>query len=83
MIDVKTEKLISLSAAARQLGVNRDYIRRLVESGQIDGVKVGNRIKTSFEALERYALPYESRPKVTVEKQRSGATAAKLRARGL
>lgn len=53
MIDVKTEHLLTLSAAGRRLGKHRGTIRAWIMSGRLDGIEVAGQPHTSIEALER------------------------------
>ena len=59
MIDVTQEKLIPLSRAARQLGCSWAAVRAMIQRGELEGVYVRGKIKTSLEAVARSVRPYQ------------------------
>ena len=56
-----TAKLITVTDAANQSQLTPSYIRRLLRTGQLAGVKVGEIWLTSEEALQAY-LSTDRRP---------------------
>ena len=63
MIDVKTEKLIALLDVRKIFPVSVMTLRRWSASGQLETVKMGTRVFTSEEALERMAKHGPQQPK--------------------
>jgi hypothetical protein len=62
MIDIKTETLLNLPDAARRIPSSRGgkpthpaTVCRLIQSGKLEGIRLGGRWVTSLEALQRYA----------------------------
>ena len=51
---------LTTKAASQRCGLSRDHVRRLLERGQIDGVKIGRDWFVSIEALDEYMV---DRPK--------------------
>lgn len=61
MIDVATEHLLTLAAAARYLKTTPRTLSAWIASGKLDGVALPNgRWRTSLEALARMAAPARS-----------------------
>ncbi len=56
-----TAKLISVSEASRISGLTTGFIRRMLRTGEIDGVKIGRNWLTTREAIQDY-LKRERRP---------------------
>jgi excisionase family DNA binding protein len=53
VIDLTREKKLSLSAAAKLVGVCKHTIRAMIDRGELDGVWFGGRLYTTTEALGR------------------------------
>jgi excisionase family DNA binding protein len=53
VIDIATERLISIPKAAQLLGRHRDTVRAMVERGDLEAVIVGKHSYTTKEAVER------------------------------
>ena len=60
-LEKRTVDLISVTEAARISGFTAGYVRRLVSTGQIEGVKLGRNWLTTEEAIREY-LKQERRP---------------------
>ncbi len=56
-----TAKLISVSEASHISGLTTGFIRRMLRTGEIDGVKIGRNWLTTREAIQDY-LKRERRP---------------------
>jgi len=63
-------RFVTSAEAARQLGYTIQHARRLINSGRLQGVKIGRDwmvLKSSVEALaagsENLSLPFEGGPK--------------------
>jgi excisionase family DNA binding protein len=56
-IELGREQLIGMARAARMLGVHPDTVRAYLRRGQLEGVEVGGRLKTSVEAVRRFVRP--------------------------
>ena len=56
-----TSELISVTDAAKRTGLSPAWIRRLLQRGQIEGVKVGRNWLTTEEAIRDY-LETDRRP---------------------
>jgi excisionase family DNA binding protein len=52
---VVTEQLLTLSEAARRLGVSRKIVQTMVDHGQLPTVPVGDRVRIPIGAVEAYA----------------------------
>jgi hypothetical protein len=62
MIDVKCEKLIPILDVRKIFPVSRPSLRRWTASGALETVRMGTRVFTSLEALERMAKHGPQRP---------------------
>lgn len=56
-----TSELISVTDAAQRTGLSPAWIRRLLQRGQIEGVKVGRNWLTTEQAIRDY-LEIDRRP---------------------
>lgn len=56
MLSVTNEQLLTVKAAAKLLGVTQATVRRHIAHG-LDAVKIGGKVYTSREAIERFAKP--------------------------
>lgn len=64
------EHLISLAEAAEICGLAQDYLRRLVRTGKMWGIKIGRNWVTSEAAVKEYlALDRRPGPKPKVPRQ--------------
>lgn len=73
MIDPATEKLVSLSKAARQLGCTWQSVRDMISAGLLEGIQVPGlnkktKIKTSLEAVARCCQPVSPAHRLTTPK---------------
>ena len=59
MLSVAHEQLMTIRQAASLLGVTEATVRRHIERG-LEAVKIGKRIYTSREAIERFSRPAKS-----------------------
>lgn len=65
MLSVSHEQLLTVKAAAKLLGVTTGTVRRHIERG-LEAVKIGGKVYTSREAIERFSRPaHEARTKPT------------------
>lgn len=55
MIDLKREKLLSVSSAAAMFGVSQSTIYAWFGAG-LERVKIGGVVRTSVEAVERFSM---------------------------
>ncbi len=51
---------ITVQAAAELTGYNQQYLRRLLRSGTLEGIKIGQIWLIEMESLETYLLHVES-----------------------
>jgi excisionase family DNA binding protein len=58
---VLTEKMITVEAAARVSGYNLQYLRRLLRTGKLQGVKIGQVWLIKIRSLENYLSKNEAR----------------------
>jgi excisionase family DNA binding protein len=64
------ERLISLAEATEICGLAQDYLRRLVRTGRMWGIKIGRNWVTSEAAVKEYmALDRRPGPKPKAPKQ--------------
>lgn len=56
MLSVANEQLLTIKAAAKLLGVTQATVRRHIAQG-LDAVKIGGKVYTSREAIERFSRP--------------------------
>ncbi len=54
MIAMQEDTLLSLKEAARQLDVSLNTIRKFIENGELQGIKVGGRIKVRKSVIEQF-----------------------------
>jgi putative molybdopterin biosynthesis protein len=54
MIVMTQDMVYTIEEVAKILKVHKDTIRRLVNSGQLEHVRVGNQIRITKAALEKY-----------------------------
>ena len=54
------EKYISVQAAAEVTGYNIQYLRRLLRSGTLEGIKIGQIWLIEMQSLETYLQQVES-----------------------
>jgi excisionase family DNA binding protein len=67
-----TSKLISVTEASKISGLTSSFIRRLVSTRVIEGIKIGRNWLTTQEAVEAYLKQDRRRgPKPKREKRRS------------
>jgi len=59
MIDVTRETLLSPKEAAARMGVTARTIWNWIQSGRLEACRTGRSIRTSVEALARFASPYQ------------------------
>ena len=87
MVDVKTETLLTPSAAGRKLAKSARTVKLWIRQGVLEGVMVQGRLHTSLEALARFVTPVQPiQPPATpaeVEKAREAVRRRRLRAKGL
>jgi hypothetical protein len=83
MIDVTQEKLIPLSRAARQLGCSWSAVRAMVQRGELDGVYVRGRLKTSLEAVARSVRPYAPGARLQIARGTRSRTRSVLKRLGV
>jgi excisionase family DNA binding protein len=55
-----TEKYISMQAAADVTGYNIQYLRRLLRSGKLEGIKIGQIWLIEIQSLEMYLQHVEN-----------------------
>src|SRR5436190_18389965 len=71
VIDFKTETVISLAGAAKRLGVTiktvRSWSKRL-RARRLETAKLGGRVYTSLEAIQRFAEQRDSAPPTSAAK---------------
>jgi Protein of unknown function (DUF1580) len=90
MIDITTEKLLSMSQAARLIPPSRSgrathtstlvrWIHRGVRGRRLDAVRIGGSWVTSVEALARFAVPAASTAIVDIPVTRSPSAARAAR----
>lgn len=60
MSHVVTEQLLTVQDAARLLRVHTKTVRRMIETG-LEASRIGKRIYTSREAIERFSKPVTPR----------------------
>jgi excisionase family DNA binding protein len=58
---ISLEKYISVRAAAKQLGIHEESLRRLLRMGSPPGEKVGGQWFISKEQLALFAATYDAR----------------------
>jgi len=66
MIDFKTETVISLAGAAKRLGVTVKTVRswsKRVRARRLETAKLGGRVYTSLEAIQRFSEQREDAPR--------------------
>ncbi|MEE8172695.1 MAG: DUF1580 domain-containing protein [Alphaproteobacteria bacterium] len=65
MIDIQTEQLLTLAEAAKRLPTRPHVstIWRWAATGGLETVRLGGRVYTSIEAIERFAEHRGGRPK--------------------
>ncbi len=65
MIDLKTEQIIPIGSIPRHLPhrPNLSTIYRWIGAGSLETVRLGGRVYTSIEAIERFAEHRGGRPK--------------------
>ena len=56
-------ELLSVEDAARELAVSTPTIWRHVRSGKLRAVRVGGCVRIPRDALVRFTVPYETRPR--------------------
>lgn len=56
MLSVAHEQLMTIRQAASLLGVNQSTVRRHIERG-LEAVRIGGKVYTSREAIERFSRP--------------------------
>ena len=56
------QKHISVQAASETTGYNIQYLRRLLRSGTLEGIKIGQMWLIEMEALQAYLNHVESTP---------------------
>jgi len=61
MASVINENLLTIREAARLLRVHAVTVRRMIDAG-LEATRVGKRIYTSREAIERFSKPVEVKP---------------------
>lgn len=91
MIDLQTEQIVPIGQVPKHLPhrPNLSTVYRWIGAGSLETVKIGGRVFTSIEALERFAEHRGGRPKPpestpTPQRQREIADAErKLRDAGL
>lgn len=54
MLAMQEDTLLSLKEAAQKLDVSLSTIRKFIENGELQGIKVGGRIKVRQSAIEHY-----------------------------
>ena len=52
------QKHISVQVASENTGYNIQYLRRLLRSGTLEGIKIGQLWLIEMDALEAYLKPY-------------------------
>ncbi len=58
--EILVEKNISVQAAAEKTGYNIQYLRRLLRSGKLDGIKIGQLWLIEMQSLETYLQRVEN-----------------------
>jgi excisionase family DNA binding protein len=71
---ILTEFYLTVEAAARQTGYNIQYLRRVLQAGLLEGVKIGQVWLIKLSSLENYFLKNEGR-----EDHRCGPRASCIR----
>lgn len=61
MARVIQENLLTIRDAARLLRVHSATVRRMIDAG-LEATRIGKRIYTSREAIERFSKPVEAKP---------------------
>ena len=57
---ILVEKNISVQAAAEVTGYNTQYLRRLMRSGKLEGIKIGQLWLIEMQSLETYLQHVET-----------------------
>ena len=83
MIDVTQEKLIPLSRAARQLGCSWSAVRTMIQRGELEGIIVRGKIKTSLEAVSRSVRPYQPGTRMQIARGTRNKTRSVLKRLGV
>jgi predicted site-specific integrase-resolvase len=82
MIDLASEHVLTLSQAARKVGVCRSTVRIWVATGKLDGLTLPNgQVRTSLEALARACPGAQREPPETLSRQRRRSAKAALELR--
>lgn len=63
MVDFAKENVIDVQRLAQRLDVSPDTIRRWMRQG-LEKVKLGGRVYTSLEAVNRFSQPFKPTPAV-------------------
>ena len=58
--EILVEKYISVQAAAELTGYNIQYLRRLLRSGKLEGIKIGQLWLIEMQSLEKYLQHLET-----------------------
>lgn len=64
MIDIRTETLLTVAAAARRLGKTADTVRIWINRGLLEGIHIAGKLHTSIEAIERVSHPVDAQPRL-------------------
>lgn len=54
MIAMPETELLTLEEAGKKLGVSKFTIRKFIDNGSLEGIKIGGRWRVRPEALTRY-----------------------------
>lgn len=63
-------RLLTLDDAAAQLAVSTRTVRRLVRSGKLRSIRVGQQIRIEPAALELYLVQHQNKPEPTAPQAR-------------
>jgi hypothetical protein len=77
MIDMNRERLLSINAAAQHLGVSRQTICNWFRRG-LDRAKLGGRVFTSREAIQRFSIQNSPLNGAGVDADRRAAVAFQI-----